>query len=603
MAAGEIPIKLITPNIQLTIESSLLTNIGNSTYAIPPTPSQIAYGAVQSEIILGPQGLSYCPKMGSYAQLSVLQWSTNPYAASRPVLSPLLRFSSVVQADSATVMKGNGMKAGQSSFSDITYVNAIGDSASRTRNVLLTNNTYKIPGNPAYLLLIQFSSPRNFNFSAAANYASRGVIKARSNYSIPVCTQYDSVRAAYVPCQGCDISSYTNYNVTYSCYDISQICPSGVVRRRLQGADQHFNYHPDSEQEEGEEEREDMQSDDDDDGEGGRGRGCSRALEAADDDNAEATSISPATYGMLSQAVVAQLSSVLSSNPFASDLTQSKTVLVFVGCLTGFIGLVIIFLSRKDRTEKMEKKYLRSQTNIRARKLLEQDIKHGKKGDRGVLYHSYLSHFKREVQKSSSWVTWIAHTARCGYLHAFKRTVVTKSASRKAVFPTFLDYDYEFEKDDDEEYYNDNNVNYHENDNVRTEKSYRSEAVFTEFMHKLFPGHAIFSKKTSALIIIAVNHDYLKMFGGSTMTHSRTVRFIELVSVVLVSLFVDTVFFGVFYSPASCTQYDTEVNTTVNWFACLHFCSISHPPSHPPSHPIFLSSTYAVSNYPSLAGP
>ena len=48
MAAGEIPIKLITPNIQLTIESSLLTYIGNSTYAIPPTPSQTAYGAVQS---------------------------------------------------------------------------------------------------------------------------------------------------------------------------------------------------------------------------------------------------------------------------------------------------------------------------------------------------------------------------------------------------------------------------------------------------------------------------------------------------------------------------------------------------------------------------
>ena len=411
MAAGEIPIKLITPNIQLTIESSLLTYIGNSTYAIPPTPSQTAYGAVQSEIILGPQGLSYCPKMGSYAQLAVLQWSTNPYAASRPVLSPLLRFSSVVQADSATVMKGNGMKAGQSSFSDIsTYVDATGDSASRTRNVLQTNNTYKLPGNPAYLLLIQFSSPRNFNFSAAANYTSRGVIKVRSNYTIPVCTQYDSVRAAYMPCQRCDISSYTNYNVTYSCYDISQICPSGVVRRRLQGADERFNYHHyDSEQEEGEGEREDMQSDDDDDdGEGcrergrGRGRGHSRALEAADDDNAEATSMSPATYGMLSQAVVAQLSSVLSSNPFASDLSQSKTVLVFVGCLTGFIGLVLIFLSRKDRTEKMEKKYLRSQTNIRARKLLEQDIKHGKKGDRGVLYHSYLSQFKKEVKKEEA---------------------------------------------------------------------------------------------------------------------------------------------------------------------------------------------------------
>jgi hypothetical protein len=158
---------------------------------------------------------------------------------------------------------------------------------------------------------------------------------------------------------------------------------------------------------------------------------------------------------------------------------------------------------------------------------------------------------------------------------------VTKSAHRKAVFPTFLDHDSEFEKDDDEDNYNENNNNY-DNDNVRTEKSYRSEAVFTEFMHKLFPGHAIFSKKTSALFIIAVNHDYLKMFGGSTMTHSRTVRFIELVSVVLVSLFVDTVFFGVFYSPASCTQYDTKVNTTIYRCNCHSFYIISHLPSLPP---------------------
>jgi Chromatin assembly factor 1 subunit A len=599
MAAGEIPIKLITPNIQLTIESSLLTNIGNSIYAIPPTPSQTAYGAVQSEVILGPQGLSYCPKMGSYAQMAVLQWSTNPYAASRPVLSPLLRFSSVVQADSATVITDKTSYASASSSPDYSrYADASADSPSRTRDVLQTNNTYELPGNPAYLLLIQFSSPRNFNFSAAANYTSRGLMKARSNYSIPVCTQYDSVRAAYVPCQGCDISSYTNYNVTYSCYDISQICPSGEVRRRFKDADEHFNYHYDSEQEEGEREREDMQSDDDDDdGEGGRerssGRGYSRALEAADDDNAEATSMSPATYGMLSQAVVAQLSSVLSSNPFASDLTQSKTVLVFVGCLTGFIGLVLIFLSRKDRTEKMEKKYLRSQTNIRARKLLEQDIKQGKKGDRGVLYHSYLSQFKRDVKKDSSWVTWVAHTARCGYLHAFKRTVcVRKVVHKQTVFPS-VDNEQELNKDDDdeEEYNTDNkgdgtdeiNDTDHHNNNTNSNsnsnssekmemfKSYRSEAVFTEFMHKLFPGHAIFSKKTSALFIIAVNHDYLKMFGGSTMTHSRTVRFIELVSVVLVSLFVDTVFFGVFYSPASCTQFDTKVSTTLCYIGVLVF--------------------------------
>ena len=122
----------------------------------------------------------------------------------------------------------------------------------------------------------------------------------------------------------------------------------------------------------------------------------------------------------------------------------------------------------------------------------------------------------------------------------------------------------------------------HSNSNINTRKPYLSEAIFTEFMHKLFPGHAIFSKKTSALFIIAVNHDYLKMFGGSSMTHSRTVRFIELVSVVLVSLFVDTVFFSVFYSATSCNQHDTKVKLNVK---------TSYPPflptPHCTSHPSF----------------
>ena len=584
MAAGEIPVKLVTPNIQLTIISSLLTNIGNSTYSIPPTLSQTTYGAVQSEIILGPEGLNYCPKMGSYTQLSVLQWSTNPYAVSKPILSPLLRFSSTVQADSATVMTDRRTSY---SSSVSTYADLASDSLSRTRSVLQTSNTYKLPNTPAYLLLIQFSSPRNFNFLAAVNYTSGGVIKARSNYTLPVCTRYDN--AAYGPCLGCDISSYTNYNVTYSCYDVTQICPTGVVRRRLQGGDEDMNSNLDEEIEgegEGEGEAEGGTLNGDEDGDdvqtGARGssvgRGDSRELETTDDDDSTATSSSPATYGMLAQAVVAQLSSVLSSNPFSKDLTQSSTVLVFSGCLTGFIGLILIYLLRKDRVEKMEKKYLRSQTNIKARKLLEEDIKLGRKGDRGVLYHGYLSQFKREVQKDSSMMTWIARTARSGYLHSFKRTVVGKSVHKQAVFPSINEETKkerqkgDDDTEDDGQHYNhmmENEISEihdssHSNSNIDTRKPYLSEAIFTEFMHKLFPGHAIFSKKTSALFVIAVNHDYLKMFGGSSMTHSRTVRFIELVSVVLVSLFVDTVFFSVFYSTTSCNQHDTKVKLNVN---------------------------------------
>jgi hypothetical protein len=64
----------------------------------------------------------------------------------------------------------------------------------------------------------------------------------------------------------------------------------------------------------------------------------------------------------------------------------------------------------------------------------------------------------------------------------------------------------------------------------------------------------------NALNIIFVNHVYLKMFAGSSLKLSRTVRFLDLVSLVLVCIFVDTVFFGVFFHIDSpCARLFTKV--------------------------------------------
>jgi hypothetical protein len=70
-------------------------------------------------------------------------------------------------------------------------------------------------GVPAYYIYLQYSGPQNFNFSASS--------KGSVNFTIPACTLYNGVK--YVPCHGCNISSYTNYNVTYSCFDVMQLCP------------------------------------------------------------------------------------------------------------------------------------------------------------------------------------------------------------------------------------------------------------------------------------------------------------------------------------------------------------------------------------------
>jgi hypothetical protein len=501
MASGEYPIRLITQNVQIAVTSTLVTTVGDLALPVPPTAADEVLNVRQPKITLGPKGLSSCVKIGSYAQLSVFLWAVNPYRGSKSIKSPLLGISSAIQAEEVTP-SGSIFNQGQS------------------------GNTYDIPGVPAYTLSIQFSSPQDFNFAAGINYNSAATSK--TNYTIPACTQYDG--AAYVPCQGCNISSYTNYNVTYSCYDISQICPRTFSKRRLE----ELNADDDAE-------------DFDPDGDLGSATGSSypRRLQSTNDDG-DTNAASPATYGMLVQSIAAELSSVLSNNPF---VRPSTAVLVFVGCLSGFIFLMLLCLVKQDKEEKTKKSYLDIDIFAKARKLLEEDIRNGRSGDHSVMYEEYLKTCEKDTVKSSNLISNIKRTR--GVVLGMKSSRTKLKPFNESLCPSVYE---------DIQYVDDGgsgSVTDSDTDNLSDGKSYESEAAIIEFLHVLFPGHAIFTKRFHAFDIIAVNHDYFKMFGGSTMTQSRTIRFLELVVLVLVTLFVDTVFFGVFY-PANACNISTD---------------------------------------------
>ena len=533
MAGGEVPMVLHAKNLQLAITNSLVSSIGNTVLTIPSVTSNSAYGSRSPKLTLGPMGLSQCPSIGSYAQLSVLQWSTNPYSNSKTMKSPLMRFSAETRnAASAT-----------------TTITALGQS-----------NTYRPSSVPAYTLSFQFSSPQIFNFSAALNFNETG--RRNSNYTIPECTQYDGTQ--YLPCNGCNVTSYTNYNVTYSCYDITQICPSLAKKRSLRDSD----------------------SDSDSDSDTGI---YDRNLDSYtfpqsgnSTNNPNPSAVAIATYGTLVRSVVAELSSVLSRNPFTKDLKQSTTVLIFVGSLSGFILIMLLALLKRDNEEKLHKTYVKTESDMNAKKLLDDDIKKGTKGDNGVLYQGHLSKFKQELKRNNCIISRCQRTAMSGYNFGLMELFVKKSADKNTVYPSFVhdndnrthDMDVDSDTDTVDDYADDQNT-------------CSTEASITEFLHRLFPGHAIFTRKTNALVIIASNHDYFKMFGGSTMTRTRTIRFLGLVKLVLVTLFVYTLFFGVFYPTDVCdlntdkvrmcalNPYVTVCHTTFHHLhvALLHFTS------------------------------
>ena len=496
LAAGELPLSLVTKNVQISVTSALVSEVGGTVLATPSSTSDLAYGILPPTLTLGTAGLSQCPFIGSYAQLSVLQWSTNPYANSKSMKSALLSFNADRQDASTSATKS-----------------------------LARSNVYPLTGIPAYTLAFQFSSVQDFNFSAASRF--NGTIRSKSNFTIPACTKYNGLN--YLPCNGCNLTSYTNYNVTYTCYDVKTICPSTTSRRVL-------------EQYEGEYDESDTEL-----------TSVYRSLETTDDDTGGSSAMTqPATYGTLIRSVLTEMSLVLSQNPFTQSLAQSTVVLTFVGCLTGFIFLMLLYLLKRDDEEKLQKTYVKTESDLRAKKLLEDDIKNGRKGDNGVLYQGHLSKFKREAKRDNCISSRFHRTAMSGYDVGLMTLFVTKTADKDAIYPSFVDSRILDDVSDDSQSttdeYNAGNANLS-----------ATEASITEFLHRLFPGHAIFTKKTNAMVIIAVNHDYFKMFGGSTMTRTRTIRFLELVTLVLVTLFVDTVFFGVFYPTDRCALNTDKV--------------------------------------------
>ena len=354
MASGEAPVSLISTNIQIGISSILVSATGNTVIVIPPTGAQSAYGAIQPKITLGPAGMTGCSFRSGYAHTSALQWSRNPFPGSSAVKSSLIRILAVPQG--TEVMVHGFIRASRR----------------------LTSAEFVMPSVPAYTVALQFSSIQNFNFSAV-NSRTVPTTRGKTNFTLPACTVHNGV--AYVPCLSCNLSSYTNYNVTYSCFDIKQLCQPRDYTRRLE--DEVL-------------ERAGSLISDAEGVEGVNIRHRGRSLETS------TSTTSSSTYGVLIESISAELSSVLSTNPFTLDYKHSTGVLTFTGCLGGLIIFMLVYFLRLDDREKLQKKYVKAENAAMARKLLEEDLKNGGKGDLSVAYQEHIRKLKKRFKSDLS---------------------------------------------------------------------------------------------------------------------------------------------------------------------------------------------------------
>lgn len=343
---GQAPEALTTPNVRVAVDNAQLSSLNGGSLAPPSTAAEAAYGVLPPSIGLPADGFAGCgmPKGSGYAQLSTMQWGQNPYAGSNDIKSPVLRFSN----SKSSTNKGRRLLT-----------------RNGRRMLKLTSRTVKLLGIPLYYITMQYAARQELNFSQDLTKKPKRLMQGekQGNFSLPKCQLNQGGK--FVDCKNCNVSSYTNTNVTFGCFDLTQLCPPGSdlykkanARRHLtaeeyQDFESDLNRYEDEDAEMAtmsdrqwmlydqswawgshtEEQRLFYEKEDYYDAEINR-----RRLQGDDDGNTEPSSADDAVsnFGALLAAILAQLAATLSSNPFALDPSKSIPILTFISVL-GFI--------------------------------------------------------------------------------------------------------------------------------------------------------------------------------------------------------------------------------------------------------------------------
>lgn len=160
---------------------------------------------------------------------------------------------------------------------------------------------------PMYFVSLRFAQPQDFNFSPVSPR------NRRVNFTLPECTTWLGSEFSF--CSGCNVSSFTNSNVTFACHHLDAIC-------------------------------------------GSRSFSSSRALAGVVNvvtDDFSKGSFPPPVKTVFGAKVVSfrqELSSVHSPNPWSFDVGNSKGVLIFVAILGLSIVAGALVLKKVDHNEK-----------------------------------------------------------------------------------------------------------------------------------------------------------------------------------------------------------------------------------------------------------
>lgn len=556
LVGGQAPVPLVTDNIRMSVNNALGSSLQNKSLAPPQTDAEAAYGSISPNIALPPSGLNSCPGMHKgYAALSMMQWGTNPYGGSQggaTVGSPLIKFGSSLppsnkKAGARRLLDEYDQSLGGRVMDSYEYDMEIERQLDEEqgRNLISEKETmryhyYRDRAHrdelvPIYYISLQYSQKKNLNFTAL-RYAEKGGKKA--NVTLPFCTLYDSSVGRYVPCNHCNVSSYTEYNVTFGCYDITQLCPkvNGKKARRLdilkdRASTHYFNSIMASR---------DLQADD--------------GAAGDDDGGTNEGSTSGSTIGALLAAILAVLAAVLSSNPFAIDLSKAKPILAFISTLIFVILGGEYFFIKWDTAELKHAVYLKASLKDKKRRKNAEEIMSGGGADKK---EDDDSEKRKRFDLETAFQTRPSPIRRF-----FSRFLPSRSNSDTVTetqsSETLLEAEVISKLPDEEE----------ELKGVQI-KIDRSNipvigALVAEFLEAVMPTETLLEEKPTILTFIDAiieNHDLWGAWKKSSpaISGTRAMRWLELWRGILISLFIDSIFFMIFFpDDGTCSLFPTH---------------------------------------------
>ena len=363
-----------------------------------------------------------------------------------------------------------------------------------------------------YYYTIPFASARQFNrYSAYELYLNPNLTN-----TIPQCIYYEGDDQE-TTCQNCEIDTFSSYEVTYACYDIEEICSRSTSYL---------------------EEEEELENQ--------RNRRRSLFSLSGDDDQSLLTTPKATTQQVVAITATTFYTfvAISSVNPFQVNVEESIPVVVFVGCLFILFICGSIYFLRNPESTQIKINY-QNQSNKKAaavvasssssrRSSSSSSSRRGKETVKGEESHRLPKRRYSTLKKTPSQV--ISEK----YLSLYQATTLLDNGQ-------------------------DNN-----NNNNTTTLITENLNDFRSLLAKAFPLTFRRSKNNSfwhdIIVEIGRFHPLFSLLLYPSTIDNRHIRFLKLFSDITACLFVDTLFFGLFYNEVnSCTATTAlECNQKMN---------------------------------------